>query len=193
MKKSWFLISVIFIFSFNLLNSQAAKKKSVVEHPLLSSYPTISKPVDNRDTNFNIIQATQKDPKKDKAEMITKLSDFALDLDDDGLEEKIELYTTAGKSEDGSMIWDDGQNWLLLIEDGDNYYPLFQEYVQLGTVYFNIWYDDKKTPKINVIVSTDAGLNVINYTYDKEQNGYISEKIYDAGNIQFMFSSIPNY
>jgi hypothetical protein len=181
------------MLSFNLLGCQDEKDTSMLEQPLMSSAPPLSKPVDKEYSNVNIIQATQKDPKKDKVEMVTKLSDFTLDLDEDGLEEKIQLYTTAGRAEDGSMAWDDGQNWLLLIEDGDNYYPLFQKYVQLGTVYFNIWYDEKKTPKINVIVSTGAGLNVINYTYDKKENGYLSEKIYDAGNIEFMFSSIPNY
>lgn len=54
----------------------------------------------------------------------------------DGSKGKIELYTAASKNEVRNMSWDEGQNRLLLIEDGNNYYPLFQQYVQLRLVYF---------------------------------------------------------
>jgi hypothetical protein len=40
---------------------------------------------------------------------MTKLDEFNYDLDSDNSEEKIELYTAAGRNENGEMLWDDGQ------------------------------------------------------------------------------------
>ena len=45
-----------------------------------------------------------------------------LDLDGDGGEEEIDLHVNAGKTESGLFAWDDGQNWLLVVKDGEKTY-----------------------------------------------------------------------
>jgi hypothetical protein len=41
------------------------------------------------------------------------------DLDGDGEQEQIEMYVNAEQDEKGEYMWDDGQNWLLVVKDGD--------------------------------------------------------------------------
>lgn len=168
MKTHWIILLLITIISFSSFGCQNKGNPST-----------------------EVIHAIQTDPREEN--MATKLNEYSLDFDGDGALEKIELHTAAGRAEDGNMLWDDGQNWLLLVEDGKEYYPLLHQYVQLGVVYFTIWYDDKGTPKITVILETGANLSFFNYYYDREQQGYKVENIYDSGGINYIFSSIPNY
>ncbi len=148
--------------------------------------------VDQSDQNTEeiLIQGTKNDPRED---FITKMGGFEIDTDSDGIAEKIELYTLAERDSNGDMMWDDGQNWLLVVTDEEQYYPLLQQYVQLGEVYFSVWYDDDQKPVINVLVKTSAGVDIANYCYDTDEMAYKEESIYKTGGINFMFSSIPNY
>ena len=145
---------------------------------------------DDKNIGTSTIQGTQLDPREG---MRTRLSHFTLDLDGDGVDENIELYTAAERHEDGSIIWDDGQNWLLHIVDENTYYPLFQQYVQIGEVYYSVWFEDDEMPIISVLVKTGAGMKLVNYTYVNAEKGYKSEPIYDTGGINLMFSSFPAY
>lgn len=124
----------------------------------------------------------------------TKISEFSADLDTDGGEEKLELLTTAERDKKGNIAWDDGQNWLLLIRDGEKFYPLFSEYVQLGSVYFTVaQYGKDDPPKITVMVSTGANLKLANYAYSKDQKGYKEEPVYNSQAINLLFTSLPDY
>jgi len=91
-------------------------------------------------------------------------------------------------------MWDDGQKWLLLVEDGADFYPLFQGYVQLGSVYYTVaGYDNIPTPKVTALVSAGAGMIFTNYAYDPDKKGYRIEPIYDSQGINLLFSSLPSY
>lgn len=167
----------------------------IVAASLIACQPTekspMQQPLDEK-TKGIIIQATENDPRKNG--MSTKLSEFSVDLDLDGEEEKIELYTAAERNENGDMVWDDGQKWLLVIQDGDVYYSLLDEYVQLGQVYFNVsYYNNESVPTITVITDTGANFKLVNYVYDKEQKGYRAELAYDSKDINHIFTSIPSY
>lgn len=207
MKFRYFILLVIVIFSFNLFGCQNYEENSKESMSTLTSNP-ISKltskedeeeaqeesPIENDEIkDVIIIQGTQTDPRDERIKMGTKLGEYSIDLDGDKVEEKIELHTTASRHDDGDMLWDDGQNWLLLVEDQDKYYPLFEEYVQLGGIYFNVWYDSKETPIITVIISAGSHIKLVNYSYNEELQGYKSENIYDESGINFMYSSIPYY
>lgn len=137
-----------------------------------------------------VIHAIQTDPRQKN--MLTKLQEFVFDLDGDGKEETIELHTAAGRDEDGNMAWDDGQNWLLVVVNGNGYYPLLQEYVQLGTVYFTVTDDQNGTIIISVIVNTGAGMKLVSFTYDQDQNGYRGEVVYHIGGNQ-IFNGLRTY
>lgn len=125
---------------------------------------------------------------------MTKLREFSFDLDLDNVEEKIELYTAAERNEKGEMMWDDGQNWILVVNDGEKAYPLLSQYVQLGSVYFTVSNSGEgQIPDINVIVDTDSSFRMMSYVFDKENNGYNQELLYESKDNNWSYSSIPGY
>lgn len=125
---------------------------------------------------------------------MTKLNEFTYDLDSDGSEEKIELYTAAGRDGNGEMMWNDGQNWLLMVRDGEKAYPVLSEYVQLGSVYFSISNNPEgESANINIIINTGAGLVLRSYTFSKNRGGFVGGTVYKSKDTNFIHSSIPGY
>jgi hypothetical protein len=104
-----------------------------------------------------------------------------LDLDGDGEEEVIELHVNAGKTEDGVFAWDDGQTWLLVVKDGEKTYPLFDDFVQLGSVDFSTMRFDGK-PGIVMIMRSHSDRIVRKFTYNKDENGYQKITFYKKEN-----------
>ncbi len=172
MKKRWYTLVFISILYFSLLGCANDEKSTGHSQEAIA------------------IHATQTDPRLEK--MSTKLNEFTFDLDGDGKKETIELHTAAGRDQNGNMAWDDGQDWLLVVVDGNKYYPLFQQYVQLGTVYFTVLDDQKGKVIITVMVDTGAGMKIVSFTYDSDQKGYRGEVIYNTGGNQ-VFSAIRSY
>lgn len=115
-----------------------------------------------------------------------------LDLDGDGEEEVIELHVNAGKMEDGLFAWDDGQNWLLVVKDGENTYPLFDDFVQLGSISFSTARFDGK-PGIVMIKSQHSDRTIQKFTYDKAEKGYQKETFYKKENIQDHYNRPASY
>lgn len=125
-----------------------------------------------------VVTANKKDPRLEG--MATKLNEFSFDLDGDGVEEIVELHTAAERAENGEMAWDDGQNWLLVVVDDNDYYPLLQQYVQLGTVYFTVTEDNDGNSTITIIVNTGVGLKIMSFSYDKNLKAYAGEVVYET-------------
>lgn len=126
--------------------------------------------------------------------IMTKLREFSVDLDLDGTEENIELYTAAGRGENGEMMWDDGQNWLLSVCDGDKSYPLLSRFIQLGVVHFTVSNDsEEELPYITVIIPTDSSFAMWGYSYDKEKDGFSEELLYKSEDDFWMYSTIQGY
>lgn len=125
---------------------------------------------------------------------LTLLDQFSCDLDLNGVPEEVALYTAAGRHENGEMMWDDGQDWLLVVRDGDRAYPLLSEYVQIGAVYFTVSRGGLDgLPRITAIVSTGAGLGLRTYIWDGDQDAFIEETGYSSPDDNFLFNSIPSY
>ena len=125
---------------------------------------------------------------------MTLLREFSNDLDLDGTEEKIELYTAAGRNEKGEMIWDDGQNWVLAVRDGELAYPLLSQFVQLGVVHFAVSNNgERQIPNITVMVPTGASFIIKGYTFDKDKAGFQEQLLYKSEDDNWIYSSIPNY
>ncbi|MDW0118238.1 hypothetical protein QTL97_14995 [Sporosarcina thermotolerans] len=116
----------------------------------------------------------------------------ALDLDRDGEEEVVELYVNAGKTENGLFAWDDGQTWMLVVKDGEETYPLFDDYVQLGSVDFSTTIFDGK-PGIVMVMSQHANKTVQKFTYDKNEKGYQKETFYKKENTQDQYNQPASY
>lgn len=129
-----------------------------------------------------------------ETEGMTLITEFSADLDMDASEEKIELYTAAGRDENGEMVWDDGQNWILAVRDGDKAYPLISQYVQLGSVYFTVSNKEAdQAQNITVIVPTGASFSMTGYAYDKEGDCYKGKLLYKSDDDNWIYSSIPGY
>lgn len=133
----------------------------------------------------------------DGAATWTEINRYTGDVDADGIDENVILSTTAERDENGEIFWNDGQNWLLYIEDREETYVLLDEYIQLGNVYFEVldyYMEDKTQPCINIITSTGSGFNLKNYTF--VDGGYEEMALYSTdektkAGVNRRFSSIP--
>lgn len=119
------------------------------------------------------------------------LKRYSCDLFETGEDAEIVLYTSA-YTEDGEVIWDDGQNWVLEVSDGEGgYYTLLDRYVNNGNIYFEVSELENEKKAINVFIKTGAGLEVKQYTYG--ENGFVETSLYNSGSINTLYSSIPYY
>ena len=145
-----------------------------------------------QEADSNVIAAVASDPRTNV--YATKLKEFSFDLDLDNEEETFELYTAAGRGDKGELLWDDGQRWLLVAIDGNKYYTLFSEYVQLGDVYFNFsTIGEDKIPNVTVMVTSGCGLKVIDYVFNREKDYYQEEIVFKSNDKNSFFTSIPGY
>lgn len=124
--------------------------------------------------------------------------EYTADLNGDGQEDVISLYTSAIK-EDGEFLWDDSHGWLLEIKTAeDQYYPLYQTANGRSTVYFSVGeeYGEETTPLVYVYRTSGAGVIFEKYTF---QNGnYIRRTVYDSekdseNGINLFYSSMEGY
>lgn len=138
------------------------------------------------------IKASDQDPRT--KDFPTMLREFSFDFDSDKEDEKIELYTAAGRDEKGQMMWDDGQNWLLVVADKDKYYTLFSEYVQLGQIHFSVSYvGEDRIPHISILRETGSSTQMFDYAYNIEKDEFIGGIVYSSIDKNQVYSSIPGY
>lgn len=139
-----------------------------------------------------IVKSVQSDPRTN--EFPTKLNEFSFDLDSDNEEEKIEVYTAAGYGPDGKMLWDDGQRWLLVVVDGNKYYPLYSEFVQQGEVFFSLSrVGEQMIPQVNVYISTQGGMEIIDFVSNNKKEQYEGKVVYRPKDKVQYYTSIPSY
>lgn len=122
----------------------------------------------------------------------TLYKETSLDMDGDGEEEVIELYVNAGKMENGLFAWDDGHHWLLVVKDGEKTYPLFDGYVQLGSMDFTTAKFDRN-PGIVIYMTQHSDRTVQKFTYDKNEKGYQKETFYKKENTNDQYNQPASY
>lgn len=119
---------------------------------------------------------------------LTLLERVYEDVDSDGKDESVELYTSAQRGPDGLMGWDDGQRWLLLVRKEGKIFPLFNDYVQRGQIEFWIGFFNKSR-----ITSTDAGdlerhiyvmhtsnIQLADYYWDQKNRCFNKKIVFDS-------------
>lgn len=116
----------------------------------------------------------------------------SLDIDEDGEEEIIELYVNAGKMENGLFAWDDGQNWLLVVKNGEDSYPLFDDYIQLGSLDFSTAIFDGK-PGIVMHKTQHTSIIIQKFTYDQKVKGFHKETFYKKDNMNDYYNQPASY
>ncbi|MDR2939971.1 MAG: hypothetical protein LBV08_06565 [Clostridiales bacterium] len=103
-------------------------------------------------------------------------------------EATLSLYVGAEKNSDGNFSFDDGQDWLLILETKLGSYQIFpRQYVQLGGVSCSVFNDEENVFHILVTVQQTAGYQIFDYIFDENSNTFEQTKIYDAGGINFIF------
>ncbi len=119
----------------------------------------------------------------------TLLDSYSYDLDKDGTDEAVNLYTSSLKDEKGNMMWDDGQYFLLEMVDGGIAFELFNEYVQIGRVYFAV--NDDDTTGIILLVSTFAGIRLESFTYVPDETAFEHKQVFGSGDLNIVYNSMP--
>ena len=107
---------------------------------------------------------------------------------------KITLYVAAEKNDDGEFSFDDGQEWLLIMETSFGSYPLFpRRYVQLGRVEYSAFNGDSGVAydvfHVIVTVRQSAGFEIYECVFDNARKAFKKIPVYNASNINLVGGS----
>lgn len=123
---------------------------------------------------------------------------YETDITGDGSEDLITLYTSAERSENGEMLWDDTQEWLLSAETENGVYELYSERIH-GFAYMNVadFYKETGDEKVvSVYIAGNAVNELREYSFSdnafNENIAYSTDKTAKEG-INSLYSSIPEY
>lgn len=141
----------------------------------------------SKDKEENIVEIEPVD--KVSTENLTLLCRFDADLDQDGTEEGIEMYTSAQKDSKGEVMWDDGQKWLLLVREEDKDFVLYDNYIQLGELKFWLYTEENGQYHISTLQPASSGMYFSDYTFNKEKNVVVKKAVYEASDINLIYSS----
>ena len=120
---------------------------------------------------------------------LNRFSKYELDIDKDGQEESIEVYCQGTVGANGDYLFDDGQEWALILRKGKEMYPLFEKsYIQLGKLEYTAYIDYDDYERIHIIVAYKTGANIIYYdcTFDEESGNIFRQQVYEASNISIL-------
>lgn len=105
----------------------------------------------------------------------------------------LSIYVKAEVSDSGEFLFDDGQDWLVLMETSSGDYPLFpRQYVQLGGVscaVFNDYAGDETVSHVVVTVRQTAGYQIYDCVFDSEKAAFAAVPVYDAQAVNFIAAS----
>ena len=119
---------------------------------------------------------------------LTLLNEYNIDFNNDGYEEIIAMYVAAGRDSNGEIMWDDGQRWVLVVHGDNKDYVLYDDYVQLGSIQFNVFTEDNEFYITTTSVRT-ASL-VSQYFYNEANDLFIQTTPYSIqGNVNMLHSS----
>jgi len=158
-----------------------------------------NKPVSNNQTMENASPANVEQTEK-KLKRIDK-SDKAVDtngmtvlgeamINIDGGIQDVYLMTSAQMGNDGYMLWDDSQRWVLAAGDESSSYTLFDSNIH-GKAYIDVSESESGTV-ISLIRIQTVGMTVTKYTY--KDGAFYPEDVLTAepgGNN--IYTSIPDY
>lgn len=204
MSKITVILSLILMLV--LSGCQPAEETSKTLSPDISPSPAIESsqpeqlpentPVQSEPAKQDIITGTEQPDRSD----MTKTYSAAYDINSDGIEENISLYIGAQTDKHGILMLEDSNRWIFEVSDGLSAYTLYDSNISHGALYAEIseYYgeDGGEIPVLSLIKSTGAGLNITNYTYNKDGGGFMKSEIFStdklsSGGINRISSSIP--
>ncbi len=120
---------------------------------------------------------------------LTLLDEYIIDFNNDGYEERVAMYTAAGRDSNGEIMWDDGQRWVFVIHGDNKDYILYDDYVQLGSIEFSVFTEDDDF-YISTTSRRTASFTVTQYKYNEASDSFIQTIPYDVkGNVNMLHSS----
>ena len=120
---------------------------------------------------------------------LTLLDEYIIDFNGDGYEEIIGMYVAAERDDNGEIMWDDGQRWVLVVHVDNKDYVLYDDYVQLGSIQFNVFTADDDFNIVTKSVRT-ASLDLSQYKYNETNDSFILTIPYSVGgNVNMLYSS----
>jgi len=107
---------------------------------------------------------------------------------------KISLFVRAEKNDDGDFVFDDGQDWLLVMETSLGYFPLFpRARIQLGRIDYTVFnaYSGSAYDIFHVLVTKTqgAGIEMYEAVFDSDEQAFQINPVYQYGNINYMGTS----
>ena len=124
----------------------------------------------------------------------TLFQESSIDLDEDGEEEQVELYVDAEQLDNGEIAWDDGQMWLLVVKDGEETYPLFHDFVQLGTIDFTLaTLDDKPAIVMLKTWHSNKTIQKFQFQFDHNEKVFQSETLLEKNNMLSQYNEPTSY
>lgn len=120
----------------------------------------------------------------------SKIDSCKIDINGDGNDEEIGLYTSA-ETESGEVLWDDSQKWSLEVCINGEYYILFNQSISNGRVYFDIDELADGTNAVTMYNVSSAGTLIKQFTYSK--TGFVEKLVYSSESVNKKHSGIPAY
>lgn len=142
-------------------------------------------PETSPEAESKMITATKENPIGDDW---TILGEVGLVIEDEFAD--IYLATEARRGDDGYMLWDDSQDWALVVVGEENNYVLFDSNIY-GKAYIDVETIDN-LPRITLVTTSSFGPSVTRYTYS-EGAFYQEELIIPDANGNNIYSSFPDY
>lgn len=137
----------------------------------------------------NEVQLINPTDQKISTKDLTLIDEYNIDVDNDQKEEKIELYTEAQKDANGEMMWNDGQNWLLLVKDINKTYILFNGYVSIGTIKFWVYTEGINNQlHITTLQASTADMLLTDYIFNSEKDCFEKEITYGPKSVNMLHS-----
>lgn len=126
-----------------------------------------------------VITATDKSPVDEKSWSLIDEYPDAVKID--GVDFSVKLYIDAPVDERGDIVYDDGQQWALIVTDGTRYYTLLDKRIQLGEINFEVsdYYTETETISgITAIESTSTSF--VLSRFELVGNTFVERIIYDT-------------
>ncbi|MEE1224326.1 MAG: hypothetical protein UH081_03600 [Clostridia bacterium] len=120
----------------------------------------------------------------------SEIDDYEWDINSDGEEEKVSLYTSAEKDGD-EILWNDSQKWVLEVKNSEGYYILLNQNISNGRAYFDVDEISDEVYAITLYITSSQGISIKQYTYDK--TGFVEKQVGQVNLVNKLHSGIPSY
>jgi hypothetical protein len=110
----------------------------------------------------------------------TVFDSITVDVDGDGVAERVDLSANVGVDEHGSVNWDvDPPEWRVVVHDGADSYALFRSNQPAAAAFWIVQEDSIRPPAILVQASTlyvgGGGTQLRRFVFDRSRGGYVLE------------------